>query len=149
MKNEAKVIVTDGIYATVEVERSSACEGCHKSEDGQGCSVCTLMGGNRKFSAKAYNKKGACVGDRVVIESRTERVMLYAILVFLLPIVIAILSFFAVSLVTESSAWQTLGAAIGFVLSFFGLFIYSRAVQKKRCDIEITEIIAKGTLCNP
>ena len=148
MKNEAKVIATDGIYATVEVERSSACEGCHKSEDGQGCSVCTLMGGNRKFSATAHNKMRACVGDRVVIETKTERVMLYALLVFLLPVVVAILGFVVASFMTDRAVWQTVGAAIGFGLSFLGLFIYSRNVQKKRCDIEITEIIAKGTSGN-
>ena len=34
----ATVIATDGQIATVEVERTSACEGCHKNEDGKGCS---------------------------------------------------------------------------------------------------------------
>ena len=91
MKTVATVIATDGRIATVETERTSACEGCHKNADGKSCSVCSLVGGERKFTARAYNEIGAKVGDRVMIESRTERVIWYAVLVFVLPLLVALL----------------------------------------------------------
>ena len=145
MKNEAKVISVDGEFAVVEVQRVSACEGCHKYEEGKGCSVCTLMGGDRSFSAKASNSIGAKVGDRVFIESRTTRVMLYACLVFILPIAVSILGYAIASCITVSAAWRVAGAFIGLCLTFMGLFFYSRALSKKRCDVEITEIIVNKT----
>lgn len=141
MKTEAVVISTDGRFAVVETERTSACEGCHKSEDGKGCSVCSLMGGDRKLSARAKNTVGAQAGDRVMIESQTGRMLYYAVLVFLLPVVISLLCYAGASLLTAQMAWKLMGAAMGFCLTFAGLFLYSRAVQKKRCDIEIIEII--------
>ena len=69
MKTFATVITVTDMYAVVETERVSACEGCHKATEEGGCSVCTLMGGSRKVSAKADNTLGAKVGDRVVIVS--------------------------------------------------------------------------------
>ena len=90
MRTEATVVEIRGSRAVVTTERLSACEGCHKATEGEGCSVCTLMGGNRTVSAEAENPLGAKVGDRVMIESRTGRMLWYAALVFLLPILLAI-----------------------------------------------------------
>ena len=141
MKNEATVISLEGKTAVVEAMRLSACEGCHKNEDGTGCSVCTLMGGDSRFRAKAFNSVGARVGDRVVIESHTGRMLLYAVLVFLLPIVVALVCYFAVQALTDRSAWQLGGALVGFAATFVGLFLYSGQLQKKKLDIVITEVI--------
>ena len=74
MQTKATVISVDGLYATVEAERNSACDGCHKAEEG-GCSVCTLMGSDRKIATRAINEIGAKVGDRVVIESHDGRML--------------------------------------------------------------------------
>ncbi len=143
MRTEAYVIKVEGQRATVEVERTSACEGCHKSEDGKGCSVCSMLGGERRLAADAVNKVGAEVGDRVVIESPTGRMLWYAALVFLLPLVVALLAYGVAALLTESMAWQIGGALIGFLGTFLIIFAYSEIVRKKRLDIEITEIVKK------
>ena len=140
MKTIATVIATDGRIATVEVERTSACEGCHKNADGKGCSVCSLVGGERKFSARAYNEIGAKVGDRVMIESRTERVIWYAVLVFVLPLLVALLGYAVAAVFSVSDACRIVCALVGFVGSFMGLWFYSGHVQKRRCDIVIAEI---------
>ncbi len=140
MKTVATVIATDGRIATVETERTSACEGCHKNADGKSCSVCSLVGGERKFTARAYNEIGAKVGDRVMIESRTERVIWYAVLVFVLPLLVALLGYAVAAVFSVSDAWCVVCALIGFVGSFIGLWFYSGHVQKRRCDIVITEI---------
>ena len=142
MRTEATVVAVNGARATVETRRLSACEGCHKNQDGEhGCSVCSLMGGERVISAEAENLIGAAVGDRVLIESRTGRMLWYAALVFLLPILLALSVYGAVTLLTDAAVWQLSAAALAFVGTFFGLFVYSKSVQKKRCDIEIVEIL--------
>lgn len=86
MKQTARVIEINGDKATVEVERSSACAGCSKSHD---CFAC-----KKKIKVTAENTVGADVGDRVIIESPSERILGYAILVFVLPIVISFFAFF-------------------------------------------------------
>ena len=142
MQTQATVRATDGSIATVEVQRSSACEGCHKAADG-GCSVCSMLGGDRKMAARAYNAVGAKVGDRVLIESKTSRMMWYAVLVFLLPLVLCIAGYFVAAALTDSLLWRFLGGAFGFLATFVGIFIYSKFLQKKKCDIEIVEILTK------
>ena len=141
MRTEATVVAIRDGRATVETQRLSACEGCHKATEGEGCSVCTLMGGNRALRAEAENPIGARVGDRVLIESRTSRMLWYAALVFLCPIVLAIAAYVLASSLSLISLWQTLFPLFAFAGTFFGVFVYSKSVQKKRCDIVITEIV--------
>ena len=142
MQTKAVVVKTDGKFATVETERKSACEGCHKAEEG-GCSVCSLMGGDRKIATKALTSVGAKVGDVVTIESKTARMLWYGLLVFILPIVIALLSWGISSQFTANVAVQTISAFAGFALSLTGVAIYSKKVLTCRCDVEIVEILAE------
>lgn len=142
MQTKAVVVKTDGKFATVETERKSACEGCHKAEEG-GCSVCSLMGGDRKIATKALNSVGAKVGDVVTIESKTARMLWYGLLVFILPIVIALLSWGISSQFTANVAVQTISAFAGFALSLTGVAIYSKKVLTCRCDVAIVEILAE------
>ena len=139
MKTTAKVLELQGNTAIVETERTSACEGCHKAESG--CSVCSLMGSGRTLRTRAENRAQAKVGDTVIVETATSRVLFYAALVFVLPIVLAILGWFLVGAFTDSALWRGIGAGIGFVLTFVGLWIYSRLIGKTRCDAVITEIV--------
>ncbi len=141
MQTKATVIQADGKYATVMAERNSACEGCHKAAGDKGCSVCSLLGGERKISARAYNPLGAQIGDQVVIESQTGRMLWYAALVFILPILAALFGGWLASLWIEEFVLRLLCATVSFFLSFVGVFVYSRIVEKNRCDIEITEIL--------
>ncbi len=144
MKTKATVIQTDGRFAVVETERTSACDGCHKAEEG-GCSVCSLMGSNRKIETRAENSIGAAVGDTVYIESQTGRMLWYGALVFLMPLIATILGWVIVSLITSELLWQFLGGVFGFVGAFICIYIYARKVKNKRVDVIITEIIHKKT----
>lgn len=145
VKTKATVIQINGTRAIVESERVSACEGCHKATEEGGCSVCSLMGPNRKIQTQAYNPLGAKVGDVVTIESETGRMLAYAALVFIFPLVMALTFFAVTSIWTEAVLWQCVAAGIGFIFSFVTVFFYSSAVQKKRCDVRITEILKTGT----
>ncbi len=142
MKTVATVIELNGEIATVETERTSACEGCHKMVDGGSCSVCSLMGSGRKLRSVAENRVGAKVGDRVTVETATSRVLFYAALVFVLPLLLAVGGWFLAGAFTDEMIWHGIGAGIGFVLTFVGLRIYSGAVGKRRTDAVITAIVS-------
>jgi positive regulator of sigma E activity len=144
MLTKATVLNTEGNVALVEVERSSACEGCHKNESGEGCSVCTLTGGNRKFSAKALNKVGAVKGDKVEITSSSSRVLFYSALVFLLPVVVGLAFYFVAQRLLDAELYHYISLVCGFVLSFASVWIYSKKVGEKRFDIEIVRVLASG-----
>jgi positive regulator of sigma E activity len=145
MKTKAKVVSLMGEIAEVESARTSACEGCHKAQEENGCSVCSLMGANRMIRAKAKNTVGAQLGDDVWIESNTSRMLWYAALVFLLPILLTLIGFGIAALFTASLGLRVAGGAVGFVISFVAVIIYSKAVEKTRCDIEITGVIASAS----
>lgn len=148
MRTKATVKALQDDLAIVEAERASACEGCHKKTEGEnGCSVCSLVGGDRRFTATAENSIGAQVGDIVFVESATSRVMLYAAMVFLLPILLAFGGFAIAAIFTDHTGGRLIGALIGFLLCFLGLRIYSAYLQKKRPDVVITEILSsEGTV---
>lgn len=143
MLTKAKVLSIDNNVAIVEVERKSACDGCHKNETGEGCSICSLTGGNRKFSAKALNKIGAKVGDTVEITSASSRVLFYSMLVFILPVIIGIAFYFIAEALFHTELYNYLALVLGFVLSLGFVWIYSKTVSDKRCDIEIVRVISR------
>ena len=144
MQTKAVVVAVDGAFATVETERKSACDGCHKAEEG-GCSVCSLMGGDRKIATKARNTAQAKIGDVVIIESQSSRMLGYGLLVFILPIVVALLGWGIASQFTTNIAIQTISAFAGFALSLSCVALYSKKVLACRCDVEIVEILNQKT----
>ena len=141
MQTTATVIKTNKNRATVEVERQSACDGCHKNKDGSGCSICSLTGASKTFEAEAINEIGAKVGDRVTVVTKTDRVLGYAALVFLLPVLVGVVFYFVAAAVTATEIWQYAAMIFGFALSFFFVWLYARRVAKTRCDVEIVQIL--------
>ena len=141
MNTVAFVKEVNGKYAVVETERKSACDGCHKNENGEGCAMCKIFGGSTKISAKAKNAVGAKVGDKVEIDSSSGRMLFYALLVFILPLVFAVAAYFVA---TEIGYGETVGgvsAICAFVVCFAAVSVISHFVISKRCDVEIVKII--------
>ena len=67
----------------------------------------------------------------------------YGLLVFIAPIIIALLSWGVVAQFTGNSAIQAASAFGGFALCLFCVAIYSKKVSSCRCDVEIVEILTK------
>lgn len=142
MKTLATVVeIENENIAIVSVARQAACDGCHKNADGKGCSVCTLLGGNREARARALNRAGARPGDTVQVESRTGRMLLYAALVFLLPVILALGGYFLGARLFASEGGALAVAAAAFVLTFGGIWLFSRFVIGKRTDVEIVAVV--------
>lgn len=142
MQNKAIVLRVDGEVATVEVMRASACEGCHNNHDGQGCAACSLTGAGQKFSAPALNPIGAREGDLVEVETGTGRVLSYAFLVFVLPLLLGLGAYLVSGLLTVSEETRTFFLIAGFVLGLLGAGLYSRLRAKKKPDITVTKILS-------
>ena len=140
MRTRAKVVATVGEYATVLCDRKSACEGCHKQTQGE-CSVCSLMASGHTMQTRAYNAVGAKVGDTVEIETASSRVLGYAALVFLLPVVMVILGYVLAGYVTDVDAWRFATAILLAALTFGGVRIYSEHVRKKQVDVTVVAVV--------
>ncbi len=127
-----------GEFATVEVSRQSACEGCHANTDG-GCAACVSFG-DKKTTAKAKNTANAKVGDRVLLETNSGTVILYAAAVFLFPIILAVVGYILGSLLKLAAA-AYIGALIGFILAFVIVWATLNKRASKRCDVHIVRIL--------
>jgi len=129
--------------ATVRVSRRAACEGCHKAADGN-CSVCTLLGGKAELENRADNALGAAVGDTVTVETASGRVLLYAFLVFVAPLLLAIAGYLIgrAAFGTERGGLFT---ALGlFAAAFVALALYSKFGIARRRDAAIVEIVKRA-----
>ncbi|MBE6626091.1 MAG: hypothetical protein E7628_02765 [Ruminococcaceae bacterium] len=149
MQQRATVLETDGKIAVIKVSRASMCEGCHKlgGDGGCGghCEITGLVAGNGKtMTARAQNNIGAVAGDKVEVESDSGRVIGYAALVFILPIVVCGLFYWLGSMVFDSTLGAVLSAAAGFALSFFGIAVFDKMKRNKLPDIKITRIIGQN-----
>ncbi len=141
MRVKATVKSVEGKLAIVESERLSACDGCHKHAEG--CSVCSLMGGNRIITSRAENTVGASVGDVVEIETETRTVLFYAMIVFILPLVIMLSIYALMGYFDLSEPIRYGGALAGFALTFLGIWLYSRFRVSKKYDVEIVNILSR------
>ncbi|MCR5576781.1 MAG: SoxR reducing system RseC family protein [Oscillospiraceae bacterium] len=98
----------DGGMAEVVVSRGTAC--------GSNCASCEACVFQSELKTPARNLIGARPGQRVVIESRSSKVYGAILLVYILPIVLAVLGYFA--------AWS-LGAGEGLCIlaTFAGIVL--------------------------
>ena len=121
-------------FAVVEVSRKSACEGCHANAEG-GCSACVSFG-ERSMVCRAENSVGAVVGERVMVETRSKTVLLYAAAVFLFPLILGIIGYFAASGLPFAAA-PYICAVVCFVLAFLLVIFTLNRRAAKRLDVKI------------
>lgn len=143
MITEATIISLEGEVALVECRRKSACDGCHKNSEG-GCGVCSLTGADATITLRALNRAGGEVGDRVEIGSGTGRVLLYAALVFILPLAAALLGWLIGLWAGGEKALPAALAGAGFAVSFIGVWLYSRVRVSRRCDAVVAAVIERA-----
>ena len=133
MKQNALVTkINSNGSATVSVLRKSACSTC------SGRHVC---GGSKQTLATVKNPLGAKAGDTVVIEVPSSNVLLYATLVFLAPVLLALIAYASFSPLGTTAT--VIATACGFCLPFAVAFIASK-VLGDRLSPCITEILPEG-----
>jgi sigma-E factor negative regulatory protein RseC len=115
--------------AEVLVSRTSACG--HECSGGSGaCSGCLFE--VKPLSVKARNTVGACVGERVVIETGTGSVLSAAILVYLLPLAFLVAALILASVAGAQEASVVLSGVLSFALGCAASVIINKGIRKDR-----------------
>jgi sigma-E factor negative regulatory protein RseC len=110
MKQTVQVLSVTGRQAVVAYDRPTACHGdCHKCAGG-----CGSMAAKERVTVTAENLVGAKPGDQVVIEAASGAIFSAVALVYVLPVVLFFLGYFA-------GAARQLGAVLGGLGFFLGL----------------------------
>lgn len=71
------------------------------------------------------------IGQKVVVESSTKKMLRIVALVYLIPVVLFFLGYFAAMAATASVAVQYTAAAAGFVLGILGAIGYDRRLRSR------------------
>lgn len=82
MTGEAVVVSVCGNEAVVKISKSSAC-----GHDCASCKACS----NPSYEISVINKIGANVGDKVLIETKTSKVLFASFLLYILPVFMLII----------------------------------------------------------
>lgn len=142
MLQRAKVIETEGKYAVIEVSRKAMCDGCHNSACGDGCPMGKLFGATSSdLRAKAVNRIGAKPGDTVFVETKTSTVMSEALLIFIIPIVLAAAGYAVAGLFSAADCVRYICAAAGFAVPMIVAGIVEKKKKAAEPEIIISEII--------
>ena len=137
----ARVIDTDGVSATVEAARSTMCEGCTGRDCGGECTVGGLFSHGKSMRTRADNLIGAKTGDLVEISTPTGTVLLHAFLVFILPLILALGSYYLVVSLSGSVTAALISAGAGLAVSLAVVLIAERAAKKRRPEVAIVRIV--------
>lgn len=115
--------ILDGDYAEISVPRKSACG--HDCEECAGCGVTGAA-----VHARAANPIGARPGQKVVVESSTQKMLSIVALVYLTPIVL-FLAGYLIAGFWGSAALQYTVAAAGFAAGIAAAVGYDRRLKKQ------------------
>ena len=116
--------IIDHNHAIISVPRKSAC-----GHDCEECAGCGISG--TAIRAKAVNNVGAKIGQKVVVESSTEKMLGIVALVYITPIVLFFLGYIAMLLLNFSVAVQYTTAIVGFVLGILCAVWYDRRIRER------------------
>ena len=116
--------ILDSQHAIVSVPRKSAC-----GHDCEECAGCGISG--TAIRAKAVNTVGATIGQKVVVESSTEKMLGIIAMVYLTPIVLFFAGYISMLLLGFSVAVQYIVAGLGFVLGILAAIWYDRRIRDR------------------
>lgn len=138
MRQRAVVLETDGREAVIEVSRATMCDGCEKHGGCEGhCEITGILSTGGKMKTRAYNGIGAEPGDRVEVETESSRVLGYAALVFILPVIMAGLFWYLGGRMFGTGAASAVSGFAGFAVTFIGIAVFDRIKGKRTPDIKI------------
>lgn len=133
---KVKKILSDSI-AEVAVKRVSACaHDCDKCASG-GCQMME----HPDLTVKAYNQPDARVGDVVLVESSSKRILSMAAVVYLLPFALLLVGYIIGSMLGFGENICLLLGGACFVLSFLISIALNKRVQKNSVHFTIVRVL--------
>lgn len=149
MRQRAVVIEADGREAVIEVSRATMCDGCERHGGCEGhCEITGLVATGGKMRTRALNSVSARPGDTVEVETESRRVLGYAALVFLLPIIICGALGYAAHALWRTEAAAVIGGIVGFAAAFAAILLIDRRARRRDPDIAIVEIVSRAEPCD-
>ena len=116
--------ILDPGHAEISVPRKSACG--HDCEECAGCGVTGAA-----VHARAANPIGAVPGQKVVVESSTQKMLRIVALVYLIPVALFFAGYLGALALAASVPVQYTAAAAGFVLGILGAVAYDRRLRAR------------------
>lgn len=116
--------IIDADHAEISVPRKSACG--HDCEECAGCGVTGAA-----VHARALNPIGARPGQKVVVQSDTNKMLRIIALVYLTPVLLFLAGYFITMAVTSSAAIQYLAAGTGFAAGILLAVFYDRRLRQR------------------
>ena len=116
--------ILDADHAVISVPRKSACG--HDCEECAGCGV-----SGAAVKAKAINPIGARPGQKVVVESSTQKMLGCVALVYAIPVALFLVGYLAAFFLGGTVAIQYTVAVSGFVIGIVMAILYDRHLRAK------------------
>ncbi len=108
-QNAVVTKILDAGFAEVSVQRESACGG-NCGSCGAGCSFRNIA------SVTAINKINAELGDNVIVESKSSKILFIVFLVYLMPLILFVIGYVVASALS-------LGESLSIIISIAAFFI--------------------------
>ncbi len=143
MKKIAEIISINGNIAVIKVERSSMCSGCASKTSGNcTCSHGSLLGADKSMTSKAVCNISVSPGDLVEIQTSDSKVLWYATLVFIMPLIV-FAACYAVSMhLTVNEGLSFIIGAMGFAITFGIIGLIEHRKKKSTPDIAVVRVIS-------
>ena len=116
--------IIDSDHAEISVPRKSACG--HDCEECAGCGVTGAA-----VHAKAINSIGARPGQKVVVESSTQKMLGIVAFVYLIPVALFMAGYLLTAFLTASVALQYTVAVAAFLVGIGFAVLYDRRLRAK------------------
>lgn len=116
--------IIDSDHAEISVPRKSACG--HDCEECAGCGVTGAA-----VHAKAANPIDARPGQKVVVESSTQKMLGIVAFVYLIPVVLFLTGYLLAAFLTPSVAIQYTVAVAAFLVGIGFAILYDRRLRDK------------------
>ena len=116
--------IIDADHAEISVPRKSACG--HDCEECAGCGVTGTA-----VHAKAVNPIGARPGQKVVVQSSTQKMLGIVVLVYLIPVVLFLAGYLLAAFLTASVAVQYTAAVAAFLMGIGFAILYDRHLRNR------------------
>ena len=116
--------IIDSNYAEISVPRKSACG--HDCEECAGCGVTGAA-----VLARAANPIGARIGQKVVVQSDTNKMLSIVALVYFIPVALFLLGYVAMAFLTPNVAIQYGVAIAGFFIGIVAAILYDRKLKER------------------
>lgn len=137
MKQVGKVISIDDGYAVLLVAKTSMC--------GENCASC--KGGCRPTSQKVVARIGqdaaeVKVGDMAVLEMEDKKVLMGAVMVYLLPLLAMFIGYFVADSISHHELISIISALGASVFVFFSAKLFDNALKNnKKYEIVVSKVL--------